>query len=486
MAESNLKHKTANGLLWGGINNGIQQLLGLVFGIFMARILNQTDYGMVGVLAIFSGIASIIINSGFYTALVNKQDATHRDYNAVFWFTVFVGTALYVILFFCAPLIARFYHQPELTGLSRFLFLSFLFNGFSIASTSIMFKKMMVKQTAVISIIALLLSLVTGLVMALKGYAYWAIAAQSVLYGFFYGTLTIVVAPWKPTFEIDLSPIKPMLAFSVKLFVTSVFWIINSNIFAVIFGKFYSVEQVGIYDQGQKWAGRGSMFISGMIGSVTQPVLVQANEDKTRQVSMLRKLIRFSAFGSFPLMLGMAFIGHEFIVITLTEKWIESVPFLQLFCVWGAVSFLSTLYTNLVITHGKSNLYMYGTIITGLLQLAVVFLMYPFGIFPMVIAYLAMNFVSLLMWQYFVHTLVRLRFKDVLRDIFPYLGVTLVSFFVAWLCTRSITNLYVLISLKIVISGILYILILWCTNSVMLKESLAFLNKKSKYITHNN
>jgi O-antigen/teichoic acid export membrane protein len=181
----------------------------------------------------------------------------------------------------------------------------------------------------------------------------------------------------------------------------------------------------------------------------------------------------------------LAFIGREFIVIAIGEKWLDSVPFLQLFCVWGAVSFLSSLYTNLVITHGKSNLYMYGTIVTGLLQLAVVFLMYPFGIFPMVIAYLAMNFVSLLIWQYFVHKLVRLRVKDVLRDILPYLGVTLVSFFVAWLCTRNVTNLYVLISLKIAISGILYIFILWCTNAVMLRESLAFLNKKSKYITHN-
>jgi O-antigen/teichoic acid export membrane protein len=276
-----------------------------------------------------------------------------------------------------------------------------------------------------------------------------------------------------------------MLAFSSKIFSTYVFSIINGNVFSVIFGKFYSVEQVGTYNQGQKWAGMGGIFIGGMIGSVTQPILVQENEDKKRQVSMLRKLVRFGAFVSFPLMLGLAFIGREFIVIAIGEKWLESVPFLQLFCVWGAVGFLSVLYTNLVITHGKSNRYMDGTIITGLLQLAVVFLMYPYGIFPMVIAYLAMNFVSLLIWQYFVHKLVRLLFKDVLRDILPYLGITLVSFFVAWLCTRNVTNLYALISLKIAIVGVLYIFILWCTNAVMLKESLAFLNKKSKYITHN-
>ena len=125
MAEQTLREKTAKGLFWGGISNGVQQVLALGFGVYLARVLNAEDYGLVGMLAIFSGIASSIINSGFTVALTNKQDATHKDYNAAFWFMFFVGLLLYVILFFCAPLIARFYGRPELTSLSRVLFISF-------------------------------------------------------------------------------------------------------------------------------------------------------------------------------------------------------------------------------------------------------------------------------------------------------------------------------------------------------------------------
>ncbi|MDR0833282.1 MAG: lipopolysaccharide biosynthesis protein [Candidatus Symbiothrix sp.] len=480
MAETNLKHKAAHGLLWGGISNGIQQLLGVVFGIFLARILNKTDYGMVGVLAIFTGIAAIIINSGFSVALTNKKEADHKDYNAVFWFTVFVGVGLYVILFFCAPLIARFYQQPVLTDLSRFLFLGFLFAGLGTASSTIMFKQLMVKQQAIIGIISLLVSLSAGLTLALNGYAYWSIAVQMVLQVMLTSILTIVIAPWKPTFPIDFSPLKSMLPFSIKLFFTHIFLTININVFSVIFGKFYSVEQVGIYNQGQKWAWMGNQFIAGMINAVTQPLLVHVNEDQGRQVNVLRKLIRFSAFLSFPLMLGLAFVGREFILITIGEKWLSSVPFLQLFCIWGAFGFLSTLYTNLIFTHGKSTIYMYGAIVIGCLQLLVVWCMYPFGIFPMVIAYLAMNFVGLLIWQFVVHKLVRLRFWDVLKDIVPYFGITLGCFAVAWFFTQNIVNVYMLMGAKIAISGILYILILKGTRSVIFKESMEFLLTRKK------
>jgi O-antigen/teichoic acid export membrane protein len=179
-------------------------------------------------------------------------------------------------------------------------------------------------------------------------------------------------------------------------------------------------------------------------------------------------------------MLGLAFVGREFIVITIGEKWLSSVPFLQLFCIWGAIGFLSTLYTQLIFTHGKSNLYLYGTVIIGLLQLLAVYLAYPFGIFPMVISYIAMNFVGLMIWQYFTSKLIGLQLMDVLKDILPYLVITIGCFFVAWLLTKNIINLYALFTLKIVISGLLYVFILKISNSVMFKESMEFLVKFGK------
>ena len=124
--EPSLKEKTARGLFWGGISNFVQQVIGMAFGIAIARILSPDDYGLVAMLAIFTAIANTVMDSGFTTALVNRKTIEHRDYNAVFWFNMFVAVGAYLILFFAAPWIAWFYNQPVLTPLSRILFLTFI------------------------------------------------------------------------------------------------------------------------------------------------------------------------------------------------------------------------------------------------------------------------------------------------------------------------------------------------------------------------
>ena len=146
MAEQSLKEKTAKGLFWGGLSNGVQQLLNLFFGIFLSRILNAEDYGMVGMLSIFSLIAGSLQESGFTAALANKRDISHKDYNAVFWFSTGLSACLYLILFLCAPLIAEFYHTPELTALARYTFLGFFVASLGIAHSAYLFRNLMVKQ----------------------------------------------------------------------------------------------------------------------------------------------------------------------------------------------------------------------------------------------------------------------------------------------------------------------------------------------------
>ena len=472
---STLKQKTAAGLFWGGFSNGAQQLIIFLFGIIALRILNPNDYGLYSILAIFTAVASTIINSGFSIALTNKQDADHKDYNAVFWFTFFVGLFLYIILFLAAPLIAKFYNKPALVNLSRFVFISFFIGGLGTVSYSIMFKQMMVKQQAIIDMVSLITGVSIGIIAIMKGLSYWALAIQSVIYVSMASLLRFLIAPWKPTLKFNLAPIKPMLSFSLKLFITNLFVQINNNLLSVITGKLLGTEQVGIYSQGQKWANQGNQFVGGMINSIAQPVLVQVNDDKDRQIGVLRKMIRFGAFISFPLMLGIAFIGHEFILIVGKEKWLPSVPFLQLFCIWSAFVYLLNLFTNVVYTHGKSDIYMKLTILTGLSQLIAVLCLYPLGLFWMVVGYIGVSFAALLLWQRYVYKLTGLKLRDILKDILPYLGITVICLFIAWVATRNIQNIYGLFASKIVISAFLYIFVMKISRSVIFQESMEFL-----------
>ena len=181
MAET-LKEKTAKGLFWGAMNNGAMQVIGLVFGIVLGRLLTPSDYGMIAMITVFSLISTALQNSGFITAITNLKKPTDNDYNSVFWFNITVGFSLYVILFFSAPLIAAYYHTPALTPLCRYAFLSILFASLSTAQSAYLFKNMMVKQRAQSGIIATLSSSIVGVLMAFLDMSYWALATQTIIY----------------------------------------------------------------------------------------------------------------------------------------------------------------------------------------------------------------------------------------------------------------------------------------------------------------
>jgi len=152
--ESSLKEKTAKGLMWGMMNNGVMQLLNIVFGIVLARLLSDGDYGLAGELAIFTAIASTLQESGFISALTNRKNATKEDYNSVFWFNVGCSAVMYSILWFCAPLIVRFFNEPELLWLSRYAFLGFFLASFSITPRAILFKQLKVKEQTICGVVS--------------------------------------------------------------------------------------------------------------------------------------------------------------------------------------------------------------------------------------------------------------------------------------------------------------------------------------------
>lgn len=478
MAEQTLKEKTAKGLFWGGLSNGAQQVLNLVFGLVLARILNASDYGMVGMLAIFSAVASTIQESGFTAALTNQKEIRHKDYNAVFWFSTLTGVVFYLILFFCAPLIAKFYDKPELIGLSRVVFLGFLFGGFGIASNAYLFKTLMVKERAKIDIISLICSGIIGVILALNGFTYYGLAIQTTTYIGMGSLLKFIYAPWKPVFQINLYPLKSMFGFSSKLILTNIFTQISNNIFSVVLGKFYSPQQLGFYSQGQKWMGMGYQLIGGMINGVAQPILVEVMDDKERQVLVFRKMVRFGAFISFPAMLGLAFVAKEFIWVLLGEKWLDSVPFLQLFCLWGAMGYLSQLYTNLLMTYSRSDVYLLGMIFIGVLQILVVWVLYPLGIYSMVIGYIGVYFLSILFWHYYAKREIPIKLISIIRDVAPYLGISVLVFVLLSYILKGISNMYILLVLKILLSSFLYVLILLFFKSTILMEAISYLRKK--------
>ena len=480
--EESLKEKTAKGLFWGGLSNGAQQVLNLVFGIFLARLLDNEDYGMVGMLSIFSFIAASLQEGGFIYALNRKKDATHKDFNAVFWTCSIVSLSIYFILFFCAPLIANYYNEQRLVPLSRYIFIGFFITSLGIAPRAILFRNMKVKQASINSFISLLISGIIGVAMAACGFAYWGIATQTLVYVSLFTGINFYFSKWHPTFSFDFSPIHEMFGFSSKIIITNIVTIINANIFSVILGRMYSAHIVGNYTQANKWNNMGWSLINNMLNGISQPVFAKTNDDKERQKRIFRKLLRFTAFVSFPAMLGLALVAKEFIVLLLGEKWFESAVLLQILCVMGAFYPITYLFSNLLVSRGHSSTYMWCNIGLCIVQLAAVFFSSGYGIENMLKVYVTINILWLFVWHYYAKSEINIKLTEVLKDISPYFAISTVFIYMAHLLTVNLSNLFLSFIVKCLFVSSTYCLSLWLLKSTIFREALHFIKDRKQEI----
>ena len=488
-----LKDKTARGLFWGGMNNGVQQLLGLAFGIILGRLLDPSDYGMTAMLAVFSVIANELQSSGFKTGLINLREPRHEDYNAVFWFNVVAGALIYAVLFFAAPLIARFYGNPALIPLSRYVFLGFVFSSFGMAQSAYLTKQMQIKQIAKCGMTATLTSSLVSVAMAAMGFGYWALATQYLMYIAVNTLLLWCFSAWRPTLSpltSHLSPLKRLFPFSFRIMLSAIFTQLNANIMNLLLGRFYGEANTGHYNQAYQWSSKCFLLVGNMLKQVDQTVLVGLREERERQLAVLRKMVRFTAFISFPLLFGLAIVSHEFIMLAIGEKWAFAASLLPLLCLCGAFMPLSTLLTDSVISQHRSDIYLWSTIALGVLQIALMVGLWRQGIMVMVVAYTLLNIVWMFVWHFFVRRLMGYRLTDFLKDILPFALAAAFVMGLTWLITYQFTvyslrftddylRLWILLISRVVMAMLLYYGVMRIAGAVILKEVIAFIKKKA-------
>ena len=480
MAESSLREKAARGFLWGGLNNGLVQIIGALFGIVILRHLAPDDYGKISMLMVFPALASILQESGFTAALCNLKEPTHRDYNAVFWFNIGVSALLYGALFFCAPLIARFYNDPSLLPLSRYLFLGFFISSWGTVQRAYLFIHLMNKESCIIALMSLVLSNTVGLLMVLAGFSYWGLATQNILFILIVAVMNWWYSPWRPTLQIDMAPVRKMFGFSSKLLFTNIINTLSSQAFSFLLGKFYGDYTAGIYGNARKWDDMCANTINGMVTGVALPVLSKVRDERERYRQVFRKMLRFVSFVSFPCMLGMGFVAREFLLVVVGPKWEASAELLSMFSVYGAIFPLMTLYGQMVIGQGKSQINMWCTIGLSSLILIGLWALHPFGVHTMVVYFIALNALWLLVWQFFALRLIRLSFWHAFCDVAPFLLLSLGSMAVAWTATRTIENIYLLLAGKIAVTALCYVGILWILRARILRESIDYFLHKRK------
>ena len=475
---STLKEKTAQGLLWGGLNSGIQQLVGLAFGIVLGRLLSPSDYGMMAMISIFSLVATALQDSGFRTALTNIEHPKDEDYNSVFWFNIIMASSLYLILFFAAPLIGEYYHTPRVVPLCRYAFLSIVIASFGTAQSAYLFKHLRAKQQAEAGALAVILSSLTGVGMAFAGMAYWSLATQGLVYVGINTLLQWHFSSWRPSIHgITFAPVRRMFRFSCKILATTIMTHVNNNVLNILLGHYFTPRDTGNYNQAYQWNTKCYSLVQSMVAQVAQPVLVSLNGEEGRQKDVFRKMMRFTAFITFPLLFGFGLVAKEFIVTAIGEKWLASAQLIQILCVSGATMPLSALFSNMIISKGRSGTFFWCTFTLGLVQIATMVLIWPMGIRSMVIAYTILNTSWLLVWLFFVRRLIGYGYWMFFCDVMPFAIAAAGVMGVAYIATMPLSNLIALLISRFIIAVVLYYVVMKIARVKILAECERFVKR---------
>ncbi|MDR1882084.1 MAG: lipopolysaccharide biosynthesis protein [Prevotella sp.] len=474
MAES-LKRKTGVALFWSFIDKGGQQIITLGFFYILVRLVSKEDIGTVNLLAIFAIVSGILQESGYSSALIRKKEVHPEEYTSVFYFNISISLVLYTALFFCAPLISRFYEKPVLTDLARFIFLGFVFNAFAIIQNVNLVKEMNFRLNTRITLVAWCVSGLAAILMAYNGYGIWSMAVQQVLQSFIRSSLLWTLVKWRPSGKFVFLHIKKMSSYSINLLISSLCGQICNNISPLIIGKKFSIPQVATYSQGLKLTNIPQSVISEGIRSVAYPLLSKMGEDGERSCKAYRKVVRITSFISFPVAMLLIVTADPIVSVYFPGEWADVAPVLQILAVGGAFLPHVGLVSSLLQFKGESKLLLKVEACRNILVLAAIAIGMQFGIQGLVAGLSMVNMLAFFAGMYIAGKRITYSFMEILKDTMPYAAISVISFApFALLCMTGLENVFLLLLIPAIMGSGVYILIMRISGSVIMRDTMDF------------
>lgn len=416
-----LKQKTIKGTWWSSIERFSVQGVNFIVMIIMARILTPEDYGVVGMLTIFIAVSQTLVDSGFSQALIRKLDRNQVDNSTVFWFNLVVSVALYFILFFCAPVISRFYNEPLLVPLTRVISLSLIVNGLVVVQRALFTVRMDFKNQAKASLSGVVAGGGLGIYLAYTGHGVWAIVwGQLATLGIQTGGLW-VMAKWRPSWSFSKKSFRSLFGFGSKLAVSAIIETLYQNSYLLVIGKIFKADDLGYYTRANQFAAFPSSNITAIIQRVTYPALCSLQEDMPRLTDVYIKILRLAAFIIFPLMIGLAVVAQPLIILVLGEKWDFAASLLSVLCLammWYPVHALNL---NLLQVLGRSDLFLKLEIWKKIVGVAILVASVPLGIEGMCWGLVVSSVIALFINIYYSGKLVGLGFLLQMKELLPFL-----------------------------------------------------------------
>ena len=457
--KADLKKIAVKGFLWSAIERfgtlGIQFIITLI----LARLLTPSDFGLVGMLAIFIAIAQSFVNSGFGSALIQKKNPTVEDYSTVFYFNIVVSFLFYLILFITAPFIANFYNQPELITLTRVISLSFVFNAFGLIQITQLTKNINFKTQSKVGIAVAIFSGTIGITLAFLGYGVWALVFQTITQSFARSFMYWIINSWRPVFVFSIKSFKSLFSFGSRLLVAGLIDTIYKNIYLIVIGKFFNASSLGYYAQAQKIQEMPVVSITGIIQRVTFSLFAEVQDEKERLYNGYKRVLHLAVFISFPLMIGLSAVANNFIAVVLTDKWLPAVPYLQLLCFAGMLYPIHAINLNVVNVLGRSDLFLRLEIVKKVIITIAIFIGFIWGVLGLVIGSVITSFIALWINSYYTGKLINYGTIKQLSEMSIYFVASFIMgvivYYIGWLFQSSLILLLCQVFAGVIVYAIL-------------------------------
>lgn len=429
---NSLKDKTISALIWTALDTVVVKAVGLVISIVIARLLSPSDYGVIGMLAIFIAIAQSVVDGGFSSALIQRNYVSNTDYSTIFYFNIIVAVVMYLVLYFSAEAIADFYNEPRLILLSKVLGFSFVINSFALIQRTILTRELDFKTQMKISVISVIISGFIGVYLAYSGHGVFALVFQVLSRSAINSILLWVFNSWKPTLVFSIDSFKSLFSFGSRLLLSGILDVIFNNLSILVIGKVFSTISLGFYTKAKELQTIPSSTLTSIIQKVSFPSFSKIQNDNEKLLRSFRKAQQLSVFMIFPVMYGIMVTSDTLIELLLTDKWLPAAPYLRLLCIVGAFYPINALNLNILNVKGRSDLFLRLEIIKKMLTAIVIFTTYRWGIIAMIYGQIFQSVVCLFINSYYSSKLIKYGFLKQFKDIAPCAILTFIMIVIVY------------------------------------------------------
>lgn len=459
MAEDSLRNKTVKGTLWSAADAFLGQGVTFLVGVILARMLTPAEYGLIGIVLIFTIILSGVVDSGFSNALIRKKDTTDEDYNTMFITNMVMSIAMFILLYLSSPFIAHFFAREELVALCQVMGLILIIQALSITQTTILTKQIDFKTKTKASLISAIASGIVGIGMAYADFGVWALVGQQISKSAFYTIMLWILVRWWPKFSFNKESFHYMWGFGWKLMVSGLLNNIWNQLYQVVVGKFYSPATLGQYTRSKEYAGIFSQNFTTIIQRVSYPALAEVQNDPERMVQAYRKVIKISMFVTILCMILLGAISETLIYCLIGPQWGEAASYLPLICLSMVLYPLHSINLNMLQIQGRSDIFLYLEIIKKIIGVVPLLLGIFVNIYWMLWGVVVTGVIAFFLNSYYTGKKLHYSSWMQLRDISGSFILSFIIAIVIYFMKYLPFSYWIILPIQLTIGGLMLVLI---------------------------